>query len=384
MNLIDYAILDGGEFMKSVTNLLYLVLLIYLSRFLFSGSYPEASGDSGISNIADTGENFVGVDIVSSEHCTEYCNSSITEESITAGKLSRTYSWDYEGYRCHLTLPLDDELYKTYKSRTRNRDYDLFASDPYDDWLITNISETLFSLSKDCELEESEIPGFCISFVQSLNYTSDLESSGYDQYPRFPYETLYENGGDCEDTAILSAAILQEMGYDIVLLELPEHMALGIKCDPEQKGRGFEYKGSDYYYVETTGSDWQIGEIPEEYADQPVEVIPVYRRPMINLDFKAQCEYSKKEGVVDVNVTVRNVGSQRVENTTVYIALQAEDETNVWDEVESSPVTIGPEEVYNYTAKGLIVPAGENFRVYVQAFGENLASENITSKWTKI
>jgi hypothetical protein len=366
--------------MKSVTNLFYLVLLIYLTKFLFSGSYPEASGDSGISNIADAGENFVGVDIVSSEPC----NSSITEESITSGKLSKTYSWDYESYRCHLTLPLDDKLYNEYKSRSRDREYDLFASDPYDDWLITNISDTLFSLSKDCKLEESEIPDFCISFVQSLDYTSDLESSGYEQYPRFPYETLYDNGGDCEDTAILSAAILQEMGYDVVLLELPEHMALGIKCDPEQKGRSYEYEGSNYYYVETTGNDWQIGEIPEEYADQPVHVVPIYRRPMINLDFKAQCEYSKKEGAVDVNITVRNVGSEIAENTTVYVALQAEDETNVWDEVESSSTTIRPEEVYNYTVKSLIVPAGENFRIYVRASGENIVSEKIISEWVKI
>ena len=377
MNLIDDAILDGGEFMKSLVNLLYFLLLIYLTKFLFSWPYPEASGDSGIS---DTGENFVGVDIVSSEPC----NSSITEESIISGNPSRTYSWNYKGYRCRLTLPLDNELHNEYKSRTRDRDYDLFASDPYDDWLITNISDTLYSLSKDCELEESEIPGLCVSFVQSLNYTSDIKSSGYDEYPRFSYETLYENGGDCEDTAILSAAILQEMGYDVVLLKLPEHMALGIKCDHEQKDKSFEYKGSDYYYVETTGSNWQIGESPEEYADQPVQVIPVYRRPMINLDFKSQCEYSKKEGAVDVNVTLRNVGSEVAENATVYVAIQAADETNVWDEIESSPMTLEPEEACNYTAKSLIVPVGENFRIYVQASGENMVSENITSKWVKI
>jgi len=174
------------------------------------------------------------------------------------------------------------------------------------------------------------------------------------------------------------------MGYDVVLLKLPEHMALGIKCDPEQKGKSFEYEGSNYYYVETTGSDWQIGEIPKEYADQPVKVIPVYKRPMIDLDFKAQCEYSRNEGAVDINVTVRNVGSEVAENTTVYVVLQAADETNIWDEIESSPVTIEPEGVYNYTAKDLTVPSGRKFRVYVQASGENMASENITSEWIKI
>lgn len=363
--------------MKSVTAVFYLFLLFYLAEFLFTWPDSKTSVDS---YIGDVGESLIGVDIINSEPY----SASITEESAAPGTFSRTYSWDYEGRNWQLTLPLDDELYKTYKSRTRNRDYDLFASDPYDDWLIKDISEALFSLSKAHGLEEKQIPGLCISFVQSLNYTSDLESSGYDQYPRFPYETLYENGGDCEDTSILSVAILQEMGYDAVLLELPEHMALGIKCNTEYNGRSFEYEGSNYYYLETTGSNWQIGEIPEEYADQPVNVVPVYRRPMIKLDFKAQCEYSKKEGVVDVNVTVRNVGSERAENTTVYVALQTEDKFSFWDEIESSSITIEPEEVFNYTAKGLTVPAGEKFRVYVQASGENLVSENITSEWAMI
>jgi hypothetical protein len=171
---------------------------------------------------------------------------------------------------------------------------------------------------------------------------------------------------------------------DVVLLEFPEHMALGIKGNPGQKGKSFESEGKNYYYVETTGNDWQIGEIPEEYANQPVKVIPVYRKPMINLDFNARCEYSKEEGSVDVNVTARNVGYEAAENTTMYVALQAANETNVWDKVESPPTTVGPEAVYNYTAKSLIVPAGENFRIYVRASGENMKSENITSEWVKI
>lgn len=363
--------------MKSLTALFYFFLLFYLAEFLFTWPDSETSMDS---YIGDAGGSLIGVDIVNSEPY----SASITEESNTTGTLSRTYSWDYEGRNWQLTLPLDDELYEIYKSRTRNREYDLFASDPYDDWLIKDIAKALFSLSKAHGLEKCEIPGLCTSFVQSLNYTSDLESSGYDQYPRFPYETLYENGGDCEDTSVLSVAILQEMGYDAVLLELPEHMALGIKCNTGHKGRSFEYEGSNYYYLETTGSDWQIGEIPEEYADQPVHVVPVYKRPMIKLDFKAQCEYSKKEGIVDVNITVRNVGSEIAENTTVYVALQAEDKLSLWDEIESSSITIEPEEIFNYTAKGLTVPAGKKFRVYVQASGENMISENITSEWAMI
>lgn len=363
--------------MKARIKLTFIFLLVYTAGFLFFWPFSEVSVDSGNEKMEN---NILGAD----QEDSNPSESLIIEETTEQGKSSRSYSWNYEGYRWHLTLLLDDELYDAYESRTRKRDYDLFASDPYDDRLIENIADALFSLSKEYGLEEAKIPGLCISFIQSLNYTSDLTSSGYDQYPRFPYETLYDNGGDCEDTSILSAAILQEMGYDVVLLELPEHMALGIKCDPETKGRSFEYKNNHYYYLETTGSNWQIGEMPEEYEGKPVEVIPVYRRPLINLDFSAQCEYSQKEGIVDVNVTLRNVGSEIAENTTVYVALQAVDSSKVWDQIESEPVIIEPEDAYQFIARGLRVPGGKTFRVYVRAIGENLLSEEITSEWVSI
>lgn len=363
--------------MKARIKLIFLFLLVYLAGVLFFWPFSEVSGDSGNEGIQ---KNLLEAE----NENIEISDSLVTEESIAPGESSRTYSWNYEGYRWHLTLLLDDKLYDAYKSRTRKRDYDLFASDPYDDWLIKSIADTLFSLSKEYGLEENKVPGLCVSFIQSLNYTSDFASSGYDQYPRFPYETLYDNGGDCEDTSILSVAILQEMGYDVVLLELPEHMALGIRCDSKQEGRGFEYKNNRYYYLETTGSNWQIGEMPLEYKDDPVQVIPVYRRPLVNLDFKAQCEYSQKEGVVDVNVTLRNVGSEIAENTTVYVALQADDENRVWDQIESDPVKVEPEGAYQFAAKGLRVPGGETFRVYVRAIGENLFSEEIMSEWVSI
>ncbi|MPN64979.1 hypothetical protein SDC9_212758 [bioreactor metagenome] len=81
---------------------------------------------------------------------------------------------------------------------------------------------------------------------------------------------------------------------------------------------------------------------------------------------------------------MRNVGSEIAENTTVYVALQADDESKVWDQIESDPVIIEPEEAYQFTAKGLRVPGGKSFRVYVQASGENLLSEEITSEWVSI
>lgn len=327
-------------------------------------------------------ENFLNLDVPEPGGINlEATGIKVTEKQLSSDRSSRDYTWNYGGYEWHLTMLLDDELYQVYKERTRRRDYDLFASDPYDDRLIQNIAETLTKLARQYRLKEKEMPGLCTSFVQSLNYTSDLVSAGYDQYPRFPYETLYENGGDCEDTSILSAAILQEIGYEVILLELPEHMAIGIKTDSGFSGKSFTYNGDSYYYLETTGSEWDIGEMPEEYVNQPVKVIPIFKRPFIDLDFRGVCECSKEGGIVDVNVTMKNVGSETAENTVIYVALQSREKGVIWDEIESIPLYVEPEESYYYTAEGLFVPDGKAFRIYIQAFGENVISEGIMSDW---
>ena len=71
---------------------------------------------------------------------------------------------------------------------------------------------------------------FVMAFVQSLPDTIDKGTTPYDEYPRYPVETLFARGGDCEDTPILVAALLDRLGYDVALLVLEnaQHMAVGV------------------------------------------------------------------------------------------------------------------------------------------------------------
>ena len=108
---------------------------------------------------------------------------------------------------------------------------------------------------------------FVLAFIQSLPYTSDSVTSGHDEYPRFPLETLVDNGGDCEDTAILFATLTLIMGYGTVYINPPEHYAVGILGEEGLPGYYFTYKDKRYYYCETTGDGWAIGDIPSEYQD---------------------------------------------------------------------------------------------------------------------
>ncbi|WP_323677584.1 hypothetical protein [Halorubellus sp. PRR65] len=107
---------------------------------------------------------------------------------------------------------------------------------------------------------------FVIDFVQNLPYVPDDVSTDYDDYTKSVTETLVEGGGDCEDTAILMAAVLQAepFNYDCILIQPPGHMAVGV-YGTDLPGTYWEYDGRRYYYLETTGDGWEVGEIPDEY-----------------------------------------------------------------------------------------------------------------------
>lgn len=117
---------------------------------------------------------------------------------------------------------------------------------------------------------------FLIDFVQNLPYVPDDIGTGYDDYTKHMVETLVDGGGDCEDTAVMLASLLQSdsFNYDTVLLLLPGHMAIGVYGD-DLPGTYYEYDSRRYYYVETTGRGWDVGQVPEEYQSVSAHVSQV-------------------------------------------------------------------------------------------------------------
>jgi predicted transglutaminase-like cysteine proteinase len=115
---------------------------------------------------------------------------------------------------------------------------------------------------------------------KNILYVSDNETKGMLEYWRYPVETLVEKKGDCEDTAILFASILDALGYEVVLLfyildNETGHLSVGIHL-----GDGYgefieDNSGKRYYYCETTNSMYQIGEIPSNIGNQPDDIIAI-------------------------------------------------------------------------------------------------------------
>jgi predicted transglutaminase-like cysteine proteinase len=99
-----------------------------------------------------------------------------------------------------------------------------------------------------------------VCFVRSVLYAPDLETRGVEDWVNFPVETLHDQAGDCEDHAILAAAILYDLGHDVALfwisLQDSAHLALGYGA-PGLYGGPFSRKleGQEYSYVETVPTE---------------------------------------------------------------------------------------------------------------------------------
>ncbi len=118
---------------------------------------------------------------------------------------------------------------------------------------------------------------FVLAFVQSLPYTSDNVTTGNDEYPRFPIETLVDDGGDCEDTSILFASLTLIMGYGTIYINPPNHYAVGVLGN-NLHGSYWTYPSDSnktYYYCETTGDGFKIGQLPTEFQGQTAYIYPI-------------------------------------------------------------------------------------------------------------
>lgn len=199
---------------------------------------------------------------------------TIRIDRILRTNVIQHYNW-LNYFDCEITIPLS--LYFEYKERPRptsTSSYVNLAKDSKDDDYIEKLVQLFNTKISQYNFNERQKLNFIVAFVQSLPYTVDSVTTLADEYPRYPIETLFDRGGDCEDTSILTAAILDHMGYDVALINPPKHMAVGIAL-PYAYGRYYNHDGKKYFYLETTGQYWEIGEMPEEYINQSAYVYPL-------------------------------------------------------------------------------------------------------------
>lgn len=175
-----------------------------------------------------------------------------------------------------LEVPIDAQMYACYRNLERYMGigyYYQYIVDENNREIIREIVRVLQDVGDDLSYTDMDMIREIVRFVQdAIEYEYDITSTGEIEYPRYPIETLYERRGDCEDTSILLAALLKEMGYEVGFLHLPNHLAVAVRAvDDYNSSAYYEINGHRYVYIESTGSGWNIGDIPEDFQQAEAE-----------------------------------------------------------------------------------------------------------------
>ncbi len=201
------------------------------------------------------------------------------------GTVGKTYTWVYgsETYTYTLSIDYEDYVYYTaYYDADERRDTYLSTgssagdlafvyTDGTDDPYLQEIADYIDTITAGWSRQDKT--DMLLAFVEYIEYAYDSDTHGTEEYWNTPLETLWLQCGDCEDTSILFCAIAREMGLDTCLILMNGHMAVGVYLEsftaPSVSGGsfnrsiyGFETDGKTYYYGETTGEGWLIGQVP--------------------------------------------------------------------------------------------------------------------------
>lgn len=310
--------------------------------------------------------------------------TSSTQPPITSNQntkpeiINKEYEWKFDGKEWTWKIGCDSKFYQYFKNLKRVKnvdDYSVYVTNPYDDSYISQLIDRLKETKEKYNYSDRKMVDFAVSFVQSLVYVPDDISTGYDEYPKYPLETLIENGGDCEDTAILMVSILKKMGYEVVLVHYPgQHTAVGVKGSADIPGSYFEYNGTRYYYLETTGEGWEIGQMPDRYKNSKAKLLFLDPKPIITFSWETYDAPNTK-----IRVTVNNEGTGTANNTYVYVAFDAGNNL-VYNPVSSKKYDLKPmsQVVYDLNLK---YPRNVYTRIIVKVISNGVLMAQSTSEW---
>ncbi len=191
------------------------------------------------------------------------------------------------GYNWTWRIQLSSDEYFNTTQMSRLKTYEDVSNYINHDNLTKTIAKDILKEAERLKLDYVETINFTLACVQSLPYVEDVLSSGQEEYYRYPIETIVEQG-DCEDSSILAAGILKAMGYDVVLVDYPGHVGVGILVDNEYVPSkyypdnpnfiyhsGYVFQGKKYCYIETTAERWKLGMIPIKYSTSNPIIVPI-------------------------------------------------------------------------------------------------------------
>jgi hypothetical protein len=311
--------------------------------------------------------------------------AALTSEPVSDKELiKKNYTWIYRGvtYTCQLQMPRAALMMYKRKPRVYG-DYSIYCSDPSDKEAINYLVGIFREAAAKNGLDYYETINLIIAFEQCLKYTSDKMTTGYDDYPRYPAETLADEGGDCEDTSVLLATMLQAMGLDVVMIQFPHHIGVGLALadpssfKPPYLHRLFSDGKKTYAYLESTGHGYRIGEIVKEYENMPAEI--VYLSPRALFQAENISDFFTSEQIM-VKLTVHNAGTYAGE-CTLHVAAEVEGNATPFSQIRSDAIPLGYGQKVNITLNLKKPPVGSKARVVLTLYEGNRRTDLHKTEW---
>lgn len=289
-----------------------------------------------------------------------------------------SYFWRYKGVPYRVDIGLLRESYELFKglNRSNSRDYGYYSNSKWyidgNNAEIDAVGNYLSDMAIVNEFSRIEFAEFIISFVQSLRGRDD-----FDDYPKFPYETLFEAEGDCEDMAILGSYLLNLAGYSNVLIEFDSHVGLGV--DVLCEGISYPSDGKRYCYIETTGAGYLFGNVPSEYLGQDTKIYTSDSPGSLDIDWKVM-KRSVNESVSDYLLLVDLINPTRV---NISVGYSGKIEYLGYAEVAQEYVdflNISSDSVYSFNYS-FLHNEGNKHRFTFNVIGENMNPIDLKTEW---
>ena len=286
--------------------------------------------------------------------------------------MRRTCSWKFKGKRYSFRFDISNALYEYYKNTPRldKEDYSVYVFEAQHNKIIKKAVSYFKRVKKRENFSDLELVNFVLALVQSLTYRTEIG-----EYPIYPIETIVEKGGDCEDLAILTATFYYTLGFKVALLRLPKHMAVGIAVD-DASGTYVEHDGKKYYYGETTGERWKLGEVPDELRRQSITIHLVVPKAVISHHFTARQTHAN----ATVRVRVKNIGTRKASKLKVRVAFDA-GRNRVYNPKESRKFSLAPEQEKKIILKNVEFPQDVRTRYLVKIIQNSKVLDESYSQW---
>lgn len=104
---------------------------------------------------------------------------------------------------------------------------------------------------------------FVVDFFRSFPYSQTF-SGGRDF--QSPIGVLVENMGDCDSLSTAFASTMENLGYRVAFVIVPQHLFVAVAADPKKGEQYCTYRGQKFVYLDITSYGLPMGKVRDDFV----------------------------------------------------------------------------------------------------------------------